>query len=171
MVGEDIAVHEDGNVTGTIHYVKEYKNFSSVVEEQSGHYFPFKLTKSGTVMTIEKNGAAEKDKENITFDSDIILRVDKDDTFTIKVGEETADDEVVTLKFCKANMEEDSLAISMNVLSDRNIVLETSPHKYTQEELSQMTVKDIKALAEDSGIKITKVIKTDVINEFLEGQA
>ena len=41
---------------------------------------------------------------------------------------------------------------------------------YTQEELQAMTVKDIKAIAEANGYSITKVIKADVIAEFLSQQ-
>lgn len=41
---------------------------------------------------------------------------------------------------------------------------------YTYEDLNSMTVKEIKKLAEEKGILITKVIKDDVINEFLSQQ-
>lgn len=54
--------------------------------------------------------------------------------------------------------------------SDSEITLETAPHKYTKEELAEMTVKDIRKIAEDSGIEITKIIKNDVIDEFLNQQ-
>lgn len=56
------------------------------------------------------------------------------------------------------------------VPSDSDIMLETDIHKYTKEELSEMTVKDIRKIAEDSGIEITKIIKNDVIDEFLKKQ-
>ncbi len=105
LVGEDIAVHKDGSVTGTLKNVTGYENFSSNAEEQSGHYFPFKLVKSGTVMTIEKNGVAVPNKENISYDPEIILRVEKSDKFTIKVGTETADETAVTLNFEQADFE------------------------------------------------------------------
>lgn len=54
--------------------------------------------------------------------------------------------------------------------SDVDIQLETSPHKYTYEELSGISVRKIKELAADMGFTITKVIKGDVINEFLSQQ-
>lgn len=54
--------------------------------------------------------------------------------------------------------------------SDTEIQMETSPHKYTYEELSGISVRKIKELAEDMGFTITKVIKDDVINEFLSQQ-
>lgn len=43
-------------------------------------------------------------------------------------------------------------------------------HKYTKEELMAKTVKEIKALAAENGINITKTTKADVVGEFLEQQ-
>ena len=54
--------------------------------------------------------------------------------------------------------------------SDTEIQMETSPHKYTYEDLSGISVRKIKELAENMGFTITKVIKDDVINEFLSQQ-
>lgn len=54
--------------------------------------------------------------------------------------------------------------------SDPDINFETGPHRYTVEELSEMTVKDIKKLAEDMGFSLKKTAREDVINEFLEKQ-
>lgn len=56
------------------------------------------------------------------------------------------------------------------LVSDEDIVFENTETKYTFDDLSVMKVKDIKKLAEDKGISITKVIKDDVINEFLSKQ-
>lgn len=42
--------------------------------------------------------------------------------------------------------------------------------KLSYEDLSSMTVKQIKELAEQKGFAITKIIKDDVIAEFLEKQ-
>ena len=53
---------------------------------------------------------------------------------------------------------------------DTDIAFEGSDEKYTYEDLSAMTVKDIRKLAEDNGIMITKVIKDEVIGEFLSQQ-
>lgn len=41
-------------------------------------------------------------------------------------------------------------------------------HVYTQEELEAMTIAQIKALALELGIAITKTRKADIIAEFLE---
>ena len=43
-------------------------------------------------------------------------------------------------------------------------------HKYSKEELSGMTVKQIKEIAVSLGITVNKVIKDDVISEFLAQQ-
>ena len=69
--------------------------FSSKKEEQSGYYFPFKLTKTGTTMTLKKNGVAGEGKEDMAFDPEIILRVSRGDTFTVEVD----DSPVVTFNF------------------------------------------------------------------------
>lgn len=98
LVGSDLKVLKDGSVTGTIKKVTGYTQFSSIEEEQNGYYFPFKLTQTGTKMTIKKNGVAGEGKENMVFDPDIILRVTKTDTFTIEVDGSP----VVTFNFQKA---------------------------------------------------------------------
>lgn len=83
LVGDDLKVYADGSVSGTFHYVSNYTEFSSEPEEQSGYYFPFHLTKTGSKMTFKKNGVPTK--QNIPFDPDIIFRVSKDDTFEVVV--------------------------------------------------------------------------------------
>ncbi len=99
LVGDDLAVKADGSVVGTFHYVSDYTEFSSVPEEQSGYYFPFHLTKTGTKMTFKKNGSPTK--ENIPFDADIVFRVSKDDTFDVLVD----DSSVVKFSFTGATFE------------------------------------------------------------------
>lgn len=54
--------------------------------------------------------------------------------------------------------------------SDSDIDMEMESHKYTYDELEPMTAKEIRRLAEDKGIRITKTIKDDIINEFLSKQ-
>lgn len=54
--------------------------------------------------------------------------------------------------------------------SDSDIELETTPHMYTYEELGQMTVKEMRRIAEDKGFKLSKISKDDIINEFLSKQ-
>lgn len=47
---------------------------------------------------------------------------------------------------------------------------EPAAHKYSKEELAVMTVKQIKEIAAERGIVISKIIKDDVISEFLSQQ-
>ena len=99
LVGDDLAVKADGSVVGTFHYVSDYTEFSSETSEQSGYYFPFHLTKTGTNMTFKKNGAPTK--EGIPFDPDIVFRVTKGDTFEVLVDNAS----VVTFTFSGATFE------------------------------------------------------------------
>ena len=93
MVGDDLIVLDDGSVQGTFNYVTGYTEFSSNPDEQSGYYFPFHLTKTGTSMTFKKNGSLVK--EGIPFDPDIVFRVAKGDAFEVLVDDES----VVTFQF------------------------------------------------------------------------
>ena len=99
MVGDNLIVLDDGSVQGNFHYVTGYTEFSSDTSEQSGYYFPFHLTKTGTNMTFKKNGVPTK--EGIAFDPDIVFRVSKNDTFEVIVDEES----VVTFNFAGAVFE------------------------------------------------------------------
>ena len=100
LIGTDVKVYADGSVTGTLKNVSGFTDFnSSNVSEQSGHYFPLHLTKSGNTMTLKTNGVAKPGKENMPFDADLLFRVsDANTTFTIEVD----DKEVVTLNFKQA---------------------------------------------------------------------
>ena len=96
MVGDNLIVLNDGSVQGNFHYVTGYTEFSSDTSEQSGYYFPFHLTKTGTNMTFKKNGVPTK--EGIAFDPDIVFRVSRDNIFEVIVDEES----VVTFNFAGA---------------------------------------------------------------------
>lgn len=100
LVGDDLAVKADGSVTGTFHYVSDYTQFSDAPEEQKGHYFPFHLTKTGSKMTFKKNGVPAK--EEISFDPDIVFRVEKGDTFEVLVD----DASIVKFTFAGATFED-----------------------------------------------------------------
>lgn len=100
LVGDDLMVKADGSVTGTFHYVTGYSEFSSLPGEDSGYYFPFHLTKTGTKMTFKKNGSPTK--QDIAFDPDIIFRVTKNDTFEVLIDEQS----IVTFNFTEATFED-----------------------------------------------------------------
>lgn len=101
MISDDTYVAEDGTVNGTLKYVTGFEAFNSTVPaEQEGHYFPFKLTQTGTKMTFYKNGSPTK--SNLDFDPEILFRVDDNSTIW-KVEVDGA--EVITLNFVKATLE------------------------------------------------------------------
>ncbi len=162
MVGDDVKVSADGAVTGTIHHVSGYTQFSSVEEEQSGNYFPITLTKKGTNMTIEKNGA--KTRDNVEWDKDIVLRVAKSDKFTISVDGEPA----ITLTFDKATLEQASEAVRLD--DGPKAASEAPTDKLTKEQLEAMTMAEIKAEAEKRGYKVSNRNKSADIEAFLEQQ-
>ncbi len=100
LIGSDVAVSEDGTVTGIFHYVTGYTGFNSAeVEEQSGYYFPFTLEKTGEKMSFLKNG--EPSKTDIAWEANNVFRVTAGDTFTIKVDGQ----DVITLNFSQASFE------------------------------------------------------------------
>lgn len=49
-------------------------------------------------------------------------------------------------------------------------VILTGPKKYTNEELTEMTIDQIKAIAQERGYNITKTVKEEIITEFLTQQ-
>ena len=91
---------EVGNVSGTIKKVEGFTDFSSEPSEQSGHYFPFTLTTTGSKMTFKKNGS--ETKKDIVFDKDVIFRTEKTDTWEVLVDGKSA----VKLNFANATFEE-----------------------------------------------------------------
>lgn len=102
MISADTKIEADGTVIGTLKYVPNFEAFSSVENEQSGNYFPLKLTVTGSKMTLKKNGTAAHDKTNISFDPELIFRVEKNsDTFTVNVDNK----DLFTLNFRSTTLE------------------------------------------------------------------
>lgn len=92
---------DDGTVMATLHYVKGFKEFNErIPAEQNGYYFPCLLNGvTGNKMTLKKNGEVRADKVDMSFDPELLFRVqDKTDTFTIEVDGE----ELITLNFKQA---------------------------------------------------------------------
>ena len=100
MIENDITVDKDGNVRGTLKKVEGFTDFSSEPSEQSGHFFPFTLTVTGSKMTFKKNGS--ETKKDINFDKDIIFRTTKTDTWEVLVDNKS----VVKLNFANATFAE-----------------------------------------------------------------
>lgn len=99
-LASNLEVQSDGKVTGTLNYVTGYTGFNStVVEEQSGNYFPFSLEVTGTNMTFKKNG--EVSKENIPFEKNNVFRItSKTDKFEVLVDNES----VITFDFSEVEL-------------------------------------------------------------------
>lgn len=101
LVKDDVKVYENGTVTGTFKHVTGYTGFNEAdPEEQEGYFFPFRLAKTGTTMSFEKNGVPTK--TDIPWEADNVFRVTASDTFTVSVD----DEEVITFNFAKATFEE-----------------------------------------------------------------
>mgnify|MGYP001623851662 FL=1 len=100
MIGPGATVDKDGNVKATLKKVEGFTDFSSVEDEQSGYYFPFSLTVTGSKMTFKKNGS--ETKKDIAFDKDIIFRTEKTDTWEVLVDGTS----VVKLNFANATFAE-----------------------------------------------------------------
>lgn len=83
MIEPGAIVDENGNVKATLKKVEGFTDFSSEPFEQSGYYFPFSLTVTGSKMTFKKNGS--ETKKDIAFDKDIIFRTEKTDTWEVLV--------------------------------------------------------------------------------------
>ena len=100
MIGPGATVDKNGNVKATLKKVEGFTEFSSEEEEQSGYYFPFSLTVTGSKMTFKKNET--ETKKDIPFDKDIIFRTEKTDTWEVLVDGRS----VVKLNFANATFEE-----------------------------------------------------------------
>ena len=102
MVSPDTTILESGKVLGTLHYISNFTEFSSISGEQSGNYFPILLDVTGEKMTLKKNGVASEGKENMPFDPEIIFRVESNSTtFEIEVDGKS----VLSLDFTGATLE------------------------------------------------------------------
>ena len=69
----------------------------------------------------------------------------------------------------KPQFEADEIPEGKDIIPDISEPEEMSD-KLSYEDLSAMTVKQIKELAEQKGFAVTKIIKDDVIAEFLDKQ-
>lgn len=101
MIADGAKVAADGSVTATFYNVASFPEFNpGDMAEQSGYYFPFKLTGiTGTTMTLKKNGVEREDKKSMAFDPEIIVRLTgKTDTLEITVDDKPC----ITLSFANS---------------------------------------------------------------------
>lgn len=89
---ENIRVSGD-KITGMLKYVTHYTGFSSVSEDQAGHYLALKIsdTPEGSSTTVEVVGGT---KGPVTLDEDmnIVLRIQDKNTQKVKVVTTMDDD-------------------------------------------------------------------------------
>lgn len=108
LIGADVAIDAEGNVTGTIKKVDGYTKFSGAKDQQSGHYFPFYVAAPGKEITVTTAGGSPKkiDVEKNPDDRLWIVLLDKakkqNDTIEIKMDGQA----LTTLKFTGATFEE-----------------------------------------------------------------
>lgn len=78
LVGDDLSISADGAVTGTIHYVKQWKEFSNTEEAQTGYFLPVQLDSKYEGQNITCVGTKTKTAQDLEW----VLRVaDKNSTF------------------------------------------------------------------------------------------
>lgn len=112
MIEQGAYVDNNGHVIATLKPVDEFTGFNStVVEEQSGYYFPFEINiPNAKTMSFEKktvvNGEYVKTKTDIPYDNQIILRIaDEDGNTVIHDFKITTDNEkVIELHFDKIKL-------------------------------------------------------------------
>lgn len=89
---EDIVIG-DSEITGTLKYVSDYTEFSSVASEQKGNYLALKVDTDSeeTTVTVELVGGT---KGPVTLDEDknIVLLIKNKDTQSIKVTVDNGED-------------------------------------------------------------------------------
>lgn len=103
LIGADVKVTADGKVTGTIKKVDGYTEFSSVKEEQSGHFFPIYINAAGTKAEITGSNDSKK-SWNLADDRQLVLRVDKYKTGSKKAKISIDGEELVSLDFTEATL-------------------------------------------------------------------
>ena len=162
-------------LSGNLKYVTGYTEFNgSDPEEQEGNYLVLDFADSftdGKVTSIEisHTGGNQKKVALTSGDSYLVLRVvDPQDVIT---ATPTGTDGELQPRTIRLAVTLEEKAEGQNTLSVMSLSEDTIDDTvYTQEMLESMTVSKIKEIAEERGYKITKVIKADVINEFLSQQ-
>lgn len=163
-------------LSGNLKYVTGYTEFNgSDPEEQEGNYLVLDFADSftdGKVTSIEisHTGGNQKKVTLTSSDSYLVLRVvDPEDVITATPTGTDGELQPRTIRLAVTLEEktDDENSLSAMSLDDETV----DDTVYTQEMLESMTVSKIKEIAEERGYKITKVIKADVINEFLSQQA
>lgn len=162
-------------LSGNLKYVTGYTEFNgSDPEEQEGNYLALDFADSftdGKVTSIEisHTGGNQKKVTLTSGDSYLVLRVvDPQDVITATPTGTDGELQPRTIHLAVTLEEKTDSENSLSTMSLNDETVDNTV--YTQEMLESMTVSKIKEIAEEKGYKITKIIKADVINEFLSQQ-
>lgn len=88
---DDVVINTNKKITGTLYYVENYTDFSSVVGEQSGHYLALDFADNWlgdtdpTTFTVELKGGTKEPVTLTEGDSFCVFRVTNPNTQSIKV--------------------------------------------------------------------------------------
>lgn len=110
LIDEDVQISPEGAVTGTLKYVNDWTEFSSVESEQSGHYFPITLDSQYSGKMITCTGEKESKAEDLEW---VLYVKDNNSTFTFKADD---GDVFLTLTFTGATLQEDLNKVSLREL-------------------------------------------------------
>lgn len=86
----DIVIDED-SISGTLHYVTGYTDFSSVVGEQSGNYLALKVDAPEDSTVIVDLVGGTKGAVELDSDRNIVLKISNKDTQSIEITVEQGD--------------------------------------------------------------------------------
>ncbi len=96
-----------GAVKGTLNHIQDWQEFSSVLEEQEGHYFPVKLDNKylGQSISVQRTGGVEKTcTAEDTDDLEWVMRIpEQNAVYTFKAN----GGEIFTLNFATATLAEE----------------------------------------------------------------
>lgn len=88
---DDVVINTNRRITGTLHYVDGYTDFSSVVGEQSGHYLALDFADNWlgdtdpTTFTVELKGGTKGPVTLTELDAFCVFRVTNPNTQSIEV--------------------------------------------------------------------------------------
>lgn len=97
FVSADTAIDVDGKVTGTLHYVKGFTEFSA--KEKDGYYFPVQLNEKYASKDVTVRGKNTTTARDLKW---LLYVVDSSSTFTFST---TEDGTILTLSFAEATFD------------------------------------------------------------------
>lgn len=103
LIGDDVKVAPNGEVTGTFHHVEKYAKFSGNTSEQTGWFFPITLSDAYTGKPVTVKRLSGKGSVKTDTDTEWVLRLtdEKDTVYSFSAdGAPT-----LTLSFSGSNLE------------------------------------------------------------------